>query len=103
MACSRVWKPATAWRRCAPGCATAGGTSIGASAACCPLPTLHNPELHRANDGQGRVTGAIGVASNITEREHAEKVLRASEERFRSVTESAHDAIILADSQGTIL
>ncbi|TLY29762.1 MAG: PAS domain S-box protein [Nitrospirae bacterium] len=40
---------------------------------------------------------------DITLRKRAEEALRASEERFRSVTQSAHDAIISADSRGDIL
>jgi PAS domain S-box-containing protein len=54
-------------------------------------------------DAAGRVMGALGVALDVTERVRAEEELRASEERFRCVTESAHDAIIGADSQGTIV
>jgi PAS domain S-box-containing protein len=40
---------------------------------------------------------------DITERKQAETLLQASEERFRSLTHSAHDAIVSADSQGRIL
>lgn len=41
--------------------------------------------------------------TEIGERERAEEALRASEVRFRSVVQSATDAIILADSQGRII
>lgn len=47
--------------------------------------------------------GIIYVAQDLTERLHREEVLRESEDRFRSVTESANDAIISADSEGNIL
>lgn len=40
---------------------------------------------------------------DVTEQNRAERALRASEERFRSVTESAIDAIISADGEGIIL
>ncbi len=44
-----------------------------------------------------------GVAIDITERKRAEEALQQSEERFRSVAQSANDAIIAADSKGNIL
>jgi len=40
---------------------------------------------------------------DITERKQAEETLRESEEKFRSVTQSATDAIITTDSEGFIL
>ncbi len=39
----------------------------------------------------------------VVERQRAEEALRASEVRFRSLVESANDAIIIADSQGCIM
>ncbi len=42
-------------------------------------------------------------ALDVTARARAEEALRMSEERFRSVTQSAHDAIISIDSAGAIL
>ena len=54
-------------------------------------------------DGDGRPIGIIGVSRDITERKRAEEALRESERRFRSVTESAPDAIIAADARGTIV
>ncbi|MDP2036506.1 MAG: PAS domain S-box protein, partial [Ignavibacteria bacterium] len=43
------------------------------------------------------------LAKEIIERKSTEKTLRKSEEKFRSVTESANDAIITADSNGLII
>jgi PAS domain S-box-containing protein len=43
------------------------------------------------------------LVNEIVERTRVEEALRASEQKFRSVVESAPDAIVLADSAGTIL
>ncbi len=45
----------------------------------------------------------IGVANDITERKKAEEALKQSEERYRSVMQSANDAIITSESKGIIL
>jgi PAS domain S-box-containing protein len=48
--------------------------------------------------------GHIGTQlGRVVERQRAEEALRASEVRFRSVVQSANDAIIIADSQGRIM
>jgi two-component system cell cycle sensor histidine kinase/response regulator CckA len=53
-------------------------------------------------DVQGR--RSIGVMNvDITERRKAEELLRASEAKFRSVSESARDAIVAIDAHGTII
>jgi PAS domain S-box-containing protein len=46
---------------------------------------------------------AIGVKELAVKAEHAEHLLIESEDRFRSLVESASDAIILADSHGAII
>jgi PAS domain S-box-containing protein len=43
------------------------------------------------------------LQQEISERERVEEALRASELRFRSVVQSANDAIILSDSLGTVI
>jgi two-component system cell cycle sensor histidine kinase/response regulator CckA len=44
----------------------------------------------------------IGVARDVTERVATEKALKASEERFQILVESAHDGIISTDANGII-
>jgi PAS domain S-box-containing protein len=51
----------------------------------------------------GALAGVVLVFRDITERKQAEAALRESELRFRSVVESAADAIIVADGEGRIL
>ncbi|HLB71504.1 MAG TPA: PAS domain S-box protein [Candidatus Methanoperedens sp.] len=46
---------------------------------------------------------AVSLFRDITEHKHIEETLRESEIRFRSVVQSAIDAIILADSDGNII
>ena len=43
------------------------------------------------------------LEQELHDREQAEHALRASENQFRSVSESANDAIIIADPDGRIL
>ena len=52
--------------------------------------------------GEGELAGLIGIGRDITERKDAEEKIRASENRFRSITSSAIDAIISADKNGII-
>jgi PAS domain S-box-containing protein len=50
----------------------------------------------------GSFAGTIGICLDITERKQMEEALRSSEEKFRAITTSAKDAIIMADSNGRI-
>jgi two-component system sporulation sensor kinase A len=52
---------------------------------------------------QGEITGAVVTFRDITKRHKSEKELRDSERRFRSVIQSAKDAIILTDENLNII
>ncbi|MBV9339740.1 MAG: PAS domain S-box protein, partial [Acidobacteria bacterium] len=54
-------------------------------------------------DESGRDLYFIAQIQNITQRKHAEEALRTSAERFRTVIETANDAIITADIGGRIV
>ena len=52
--------------------------------------------------GEGELAGLIGIGRDMTEHKVAEEKITASENRFRSITSSAIDAIISADKNGII-
>jgi PAS domain S-box-containing protein len=54
-------------------------------------------------DATGKIIGASTIAWDITEQKRIEMALRESEARFRSITQSATDAIISADSDDNII
>lgn len=47
----------------------------------------------------GVVTGALGVAHDVTEKRRLEAQILESERRYRALTENAYDAILLVDPQ----
>jgi PAS domain S-box-containing protein/hemerythrin-like metal-binding protein len=54
-------------------------------------------------DSSGLFVGYVGHCLDVTEHRQAEDALRESEALFRAVSESAHDAIVTADSSGRII
>ncbi len=54
-------------------------------------------------DSRGRVAGVQGVFRDITERKRAEQELARSEDRYRSLVESAQEAIFSVDRDGQFL
>jgi PAS domain S-box-containing protein/putative nucleotidyltransferase with HDIG domain len=54
-------------------------------------------------NADGTIKGSIHVAKDITDRKRAEKQLKESEEKFRSIFENSVDAILLTIPDGTIL
>jgi PAS domain S-box-containing protein len=53
-------------------------------------------------DEAGRLRGYSEITRDITERKESEEKIRQSEETFRALLESAPDAMVIADGQGTI-
>ena len=54
------------------------------------------------SDANGQIVGAATIARDITARKRAEIALRVSEQRWRSVVESAVDGIVVIDARGSI-
>ena len=87
--------------------------STGCNTPVIMLTGMADPEFDEAALAAGAadylLKGAIDEATLIRsirytlERQRAEEALRASEEKFRSVTHSAHDAIVAADADGRII
>lgn len=54
-------------------------------------------------DETGKITGAVVAMHDITERKRAEEALRESERKYRGLFESIQDAILVADTNRTII
>ncbi len=53
-------------------------------------------------DGEGHPVGIIGSVSDIHERREIEAALRASEERYRTIIETAQEGILVNDRNGIV-
>ena len=54
-------------------------------------------------DNNGGLRGFVKVTRDLTERKRADEALRASEQKFRAVGDTAVDGIISADTRGSII
>ncbi|MDO8991130.1 MAG: PAS domain S-box protein [Sideroxyarcus sp.] len=53
-------------------------------------------------DEQGRIAGFVGTMTDLSEIKQAEAALRESEEKFRSASAAAQDALIMVDADGLV-
>jgi PAS domain S-box-containing protein len=60
-------------------------------------------EVRPWHDATGAVGGIVIFTEDITERRQAEAALRASEEKYRSIVETAQEGILIGDLEGRIL
>ncbi|MEI7893525.1 MAG: PAS domain S-box protein, partial [Myxococcales bacterium] len=63
---------------------------------------LLDREVVFARGSDGAPIQVLGTAQDITGRKQIEEALQESEERFRSITTSAHDAIMMVDDGGHV-
>ncbi|MDP8980078.1 MAG: PAS domain S-box protein [Acidobacteriota bacterium] len=54
-------------------------------------------------DGEGRLTGAVNMLVDITERKGAEDILRESEERFRAIVATTPECVKVVAADGRLL
>jgi PAS domain S-box-containing protein len=54
-------------------------------------------------DASGNIIGSVSVARDITDQKRFEAALRASEERYRTIVETAGEGIVIARPDGTYL
>ncbi len=59
--------------------------------------------IHKLSNGRNELDGYLYVITDITERKNADSALKESEEFNRSITQSAADAIISIDEEGSVI
>jgi PAS domain S-box-containing protein len=66
------------------------------------LGRLFQTRVEPLRDNRGEITGAIGVALDVTEQAEAERALASSEQRYRELAENAADIIYSHDLAGNL-
>ncbi|MFO7656174.1 MAG: PAS domain S-box protein [Bacteroidales bacterium] len=51
-------------------------------------------------DSNGKLTGIIGISSDITESKQIHQLIKENEEKFETITENSADAIFITDMEG---
>ena len=64
---------------------------------------LNETSLFPSIDANGQVVGVRGATRDVTEVRQAEELLRISEQRYRTLFDSASDGIVVHDLDGSIL
>ncbi len=61
-----------------------------------------NASISPIRDIEGNIINFLGIKEDITEKKRAEQALLYSEERFRAISATASDAIVMTDNDGII-
>lgn len=54
-------------------------------------------------DQENKVTGILGISKDITERKEAERIIRESEEKYRTMIEQAPDGVFISDKNAFLV
>ena len=63
---------------------------------------FYDTHLRPLRDANGRVTGLLALAEDVTAQHHAMKRLEASEQWLRTITENSNDIIVVLGADGAI-
>jgi len=64
---------------------------------------IHESSVSLIKDSEGNPVGFRGIVRDITERKHAEEMLRESEEKYRSILDSMEDIYAEVDLSGNVV